>query len=64
MKTKCPMQWKKYTCRECGKKFDVMNGIGWAYAIGNPHQKRKMFCSWHCIQGYRRAHEKRRVDAG
>ena len=53
MKKKCPMEWRTYTCKECGKKFDAMTG--WAYAIVKPPQKRKMFCSWHCIQEYRRA---------
>ena len=59
MNTKAPVAWKTYKCKECGKNFEAMQGFDWAYAIGNRRQKRTMFCSWHCLQGYRREHQGR-----
>lgn len=49
--------WRTYQCRQCGKVFDALTG--WAYAMETGHRQRRMFCSWHCLQTYRREHPER-----
>ena len=52
--------WKTYKCRQCGKKFDVLFASEWCYKLNiNGRTTKKMFCSWSCIQAYRKANPKR-----
>lgn len=45
-----------HTCRQCGKKFE--GGSEWAYKIPLGHRKAIWFCSWKCIQAYRKEHKR------
>ena len=36
-----------HKCKWCGKTFDTIGCVGWAYKEDN-----KYFCSWHCLKAY------------
>lgn len=46
------------TCKQCGKEFACNDPGEWAYKLKNHQKPLVFFCSWHCIQAYRKDHEK------
>ncbi|MBQ5389707.1 MAG: helix-turn-helix transcriptional regulator [Clostridia bacterium] len=46
-------------CGECGKVFFVGDITTWAYRIPRRGSAYKWFCSWGCLCGWRKKHEKR-----
>lgn len=51
-------------CRQCGKEFTVLHPSMWRYKIGEHNTKKTWFCSWGCIQEYRRRKEDRMRKGG
>lgn len=42
------------TCERCGKLFIAYNVNEWAYKDYAAHGKRVWFCSWKCLQEWRK----------
>ena len=48
-------------CRNCKKRFEILDGGEWGYKIRPYHKRSAMyFCTWSCIQEYRRKEEARK----
>ena len=43
-------------CKQCGKRFEASSE--WAYKESKGHKHFLWFCSYHCIQAYRREKER------
>lgn len=48
-------------CRQCGKKFTVLYPSMWRYQLREHSTRRMWFCTWGCIQAYRRGKEAKEV---
>lgn len=44
-------------CRQCGKEFTVLHPSMWRYQLCEHSTRRMWFCTWGCIQAYRRGKE-------